>query len=43
MSEPWRPSSPVPRAAHGRPTGTPWPDLDWLRDELGMGSDQLAA
>lgn len=26
-----------------RRTGTPWPDLGWLRDELGLQRDQLAA
>ena len=31
------------RAERARRTGTPWPDLGWLRDELGLQQDQLAA
>lgn len=31
------------RADRAQRAGIPWPDLDWLRDELGMGGGQLAA
>jgi hypothetical protein len=31
------------RAERTRRSGTAWPDLDWLREELGMHGDELAA
>lgn len=31
------------RAERSRRKGIPWPDVGWLRDELGLGIDQLAA
>jgi hypothetical protein len=31
------------RAERARRDGAPWPDLDWLRDELGLNAGQLAA
>ncbi len=31
------------RAERARRAGTPWPDLRWLRDELGLQHDRLAA
>lgn len=31
------------RAERARRDGTPWPDVGWLRDELGLNAGQLAA
>jgi hypothetical protein len=31
------------RADRARRTGVAWPDVNWIRDELGMRIDQLAA
>jgi len=31
------------RAERARRDGAPWPDVSWLRDELGLNAGQLAA